>query len=171
MRWLTTGTLAPAFRSCPSLSLSKLRLVGWRWIEGGFDRMVDALEPYEPDLVAGFFAHVLEVLAVARGSMTVEIPAWIAASTSSFTPPLGSTRPRSEISPVMAVSLRMALSREPNLARAKSGSPNSGSGCGSSLPRPESFFSEDAERAAGCEMALDVEHVLDDGVNGQEALS
>jgi hypothetical protein len=86
MRWLTTGTLAPAFRSCPSLSLSKLRLVGWRWIEGGFDRIVDALEPYEPDLVAGFFAHVLEVLAVARGSMTVEILAWIAASTSSFTP-------------------------------------------------------------------------------------
>jgi hypothetical protein len=109
MRWLTTGTLAPAFRSCPSLSLSKLRLVGWRWIEGGFDRIVDALEPYEPDLVAGFFAHVLEVLAVARGSMTVEIPAWIAASTSSFTPPLGSTRPRSEISPVMAVSLRIVI--------------------------------------------------------------
>jgi hypothetical protein len=45
------------------------------------------------------------------------------------------------------------------------------SGCGGSLPRPESFFSEDAERAAGCEMALDVESVLDDGVNGQEALS
>ena len=62
------------------------------------------------------------------------------------------------------------LSREPNLARAKIGSPNSVSGCGSSLPRPESFFSEDAERAAGCEMALDVESVLDDGVNGQEAL-
>jgi hypothetical protein len=111
MRWLTTGTLAPAFRSCPSLSLSKLRLVGWRWIEGGFDRIVDALEPYEPDLVAGFFAHVLEVLAVARGSMTVEIPAWIAASTSSFTPPLESTRPRSEISPVMAVSLRIVRHR------------------------------------------------------------
>jgi hypothetical protein len=91
----------------PSLSLSKLRLVGWRWVEGGFDRIVDALEPYEPDLVAGFFAHVLEVLAVARRSMTVEIPAWIAASTSSFTAPLGSTRPRSEISPVMAVSLRI----------------------------------------------------------------
>jgi hypothetical protein len=44
-------------------------------------------------------------------------------------------------------------------------------GCGSSSPRPESFFSEDAERAAGCEMALDVESVLDDGVNGQEVLS
>ena len=67
--------------------------------------------------------------------------------------------------------LRRALSREPNLARAKIGSPNSGSGCGSSSPRLESFFSEDAERAAGCEMALDVESVLDDGVNGQEALS
>jgi hypothetical protein len=64
-----------------------------------------------------------------------------------------------------------ALSREPNLARAKIGSPNSDSGCGGSSPRPESFFSEDGERAAGCEMALDVESVLDDGVNGQEALS
>jgi hypothetical protein len=40
-----------------------------------------------------------------------------------------------------------------------------------SQPRPESFFSEDAERAARCEMALDVESVLDSGVNGQEALS
>jgi hypothetical protein len=38
------------------------------------------------------------------------------------------------------------------------------------LPRPEGFFSEDAEGAAGCEMALDVESVLDGGVNGQEAL-
>src|ERR1700733_3659511 len=49
--------------------------------------------------------------------------------------------------------------------------PNSGSGCGSSSPRLESFFSEEAERAAGCEMPPDVERVLDDGVNGQEALS
>ena len=63
------------------------------------------------------------------------------------------------------------LSREPNLARAKIGSPNSGSGCGGGSPRPERFVSEDAERAAGCEMALDVESVLDGGVNGQEALS
>jgi hypothetical protein len=39
------------------------------------------------------------------------------------------------------------------------------------LPRPESFFSEGAEHAVGCEMALDVESVLDGGVNGQEALS
>ena len=56
-----------------------------------------------------------------------------------------------------------ALSREPNLARAKIGSPNSGSGCGSSSPRLESFFSEDAERAAGCEMALDVEDPMESG--------
>ena len=33
-----------------------------------------------------------------------------------------------------------------------------------------SLFSEGAERAAGGEMALDVEGVLDSGVNGQEAL-
>ena len=64
----------------------------------------------------------------------------------------------------------MALSREPNLARAKIGSLNSGSGRGGGSPRPERFVSEDAERAAGCEMALDVERVLDGGVNGQEAL-
>jgi hypothetical protein len=49
-------------------------------------------------------------------------------------------------------------------------SPNSRSGRGSSSPRPEGFLSEDAERTAGCEMALDVESVLDGGVNGQEAL-
>jgi hypothetical protein len=35
----------------------------------------------------------------------------------------------------------------------------------SGSPRPESVFSEDAERAAGCEMALDVKRVLDGGVN------
>jgi len=42
------------------------------------------------------------------------------------------------------------------------------SGCG--LPRPESIFSEDAERPTRCEMALDVESVFDDGVNRQGAL-
>jgi hypothetical protein len=31
------------------------------------------------------------------------------------------------------------------------------SGRGGGSPRPEGFISEDAERAAGCEMALDVE--------------
>jgi hypothetical protein len=41
---------------------------------------------------------------------------------------------------------------------------------GSSSPRPEGFLSEDAERAAGCEMALDVESVLDSGVNGEKTL-
>jgi hypothetical protein len=34
----------------------------------------------------------------------------------------------------------------------------------------ERFLSEDAERVTGGEMALDVEGVLDGGVNGQEAL-
>ena len=38
-------------------------------------------------------------------------------------------------------------------------------------PRPERFVSEDAERAAGCEMALDVERVVNGGMSGQEALS
>jgi hypothetical protein len=54
--------------------------------------------------------------------------------------------------------------------RAQFGSPSSGSGRGGGSPRLERFFSEDAERAAGGEMALDVEGVLDSGVNGQEAL-
>jgi hypothetical protein len=54
--------------------------------------------------------------------------------------------------------------------RVKIGSLSSGSGrCGGS-PRPERFVSEDAERAAGCEMALDIERVLDGGVNRQESL-
>jgi hypothetical protein len=31
------------------------------------------------------------------------------------------------------------------------------------LPRPDRFVSEDAERAAGCEMALDVEDPMESG--------
>ena len=46
------------------------------------------------------------------------------------------------------------------------GEPDSDSGRGGGSPRPEGFFAEDAQRAAGCEMALDVESVLDGGVNG-----
>ena len=46
------------------------------------------------------------------------------------------------------------------------GEPNSDSGRSGGSPRPEGFFAEDAERAAGCEMALDVESVLDGGMNG-----
>ena len=53
-------------------------------------------------------------------------------------------------------------------ARGLEGALTSGRGGGS--PRPEGFLSEDAERAAGCEMALEVESVLDGGVNRQEAL-
>jgi hypothetical protein len=64
----------------------------------------------------------------------------------------------------------MALSRELKLGRANfRGRFSSCRGSGS--PRPQGVLSEDAERAAGCEMALDVESVLDGGVNGQEALS
>jgi hypothetical protein len=59
---------------------------------------------------------------------------------------------------------------KPNLARAKIGSPNSGSGRGGGSPRLESVFSEEAERAAGCEMTLDIEGVVNGGVNRQESL-
>ena len=54
--------------------------------------------------------------------------------------------------------------------RAKIGKPNSDSGRSGRSPRLESFRSEGAERAAGWEMALDVESVEDSGVNGQKAL-
>jgi hypothetical protein len=54
--------------------------------------------------------------------------------------------------------------------RAQFAIPSSGSGRGGGSPRPQRFVSEDAERVAGCEMALDVECVVDSGVNRQEAL-
>ena len=47
--------------------------------------------------------------------------------------------------------------------RAQFGSPSSGSGRGGGSPRLERFFSEDAERAAGGEMALDVEDPMESG--------
>ena len=52
--------------------------------------------------------------------------------------------------------------------RVKIGGLSSGSGRGGGSPRPERFVSKDAERAAGCEMALEVERVLDG--DGQKAL-
>ncbi len=64
----------------------------------------------------------------------------------------------------------MALSRELNWAVRNLDVPVWGSGGGDGSPRLERFFSEDAERAAGCEMALDVEGVENGGVNGQETL-
>ena len=53
---------------------------------------------------------------------------------------------------------------------AKAGSASWDSGCGRSPPHLERFVSEDSERGAGCEMALDIESVVDDGVSGEEAL-
>ena len=46
------------------------------------------------------------------------------------------------------------------------GEPDADSGRGGGSPRPEGFLAEEAERAAECQMALDVESVLDGGVNG-----
>jgi hypothetical protein len=54
----------------------------------------------------------------------------------------------------------MALSRELNLVHLNIGEPDSDSGRGGGSPRPEGSLAEDAERAAGCEMALDVEKVF-----------
>ncbi len=62
-----------------------------------------------------------------------------------------------------------ALSRELNWAVRNLDVPVWGSRDGGS-PRLERFISEDAERAAGGEMALDVEGVEDSGVNRQKAL-
>ena len=53
---------------------------------------------------------------------------------------------------------------------AKAGSFSRDSGCGRSPPHLERFVSEDSERGAGCEMALDIESVVDDGVSGEETL-
>lgn len=49
------------------------------------------------------------------------------------------------------------------------GKPDLDLGRGGGSPHAEDFILEDAQRAAGCEMALYVESVLDCGVNGQEA--
>jgi hypothetical protein len=50
----------------------------------------------------------------------------------------------------------MALSRELDLAVRNLQFRVRGQGRGGSSPRPERFVPEDAERMAGCEMALDV---------------
>jgi hypothetical protein len=52
----------------------------------------------------------------------------------------------------------------------KAGSLSAGSGGGRSPPRLEGFASEDSERGAGCEMALDIKSVVDGGVSGEETL-
>jgi hypothetical protein len=65
---------------------------------------------------------------------------------------------------------RLGAVTRTQIGRAQSGGANSGSGRGGGFPCPERFVSKDAERVAGCEMALDVEGVEDRGVNRQEAL-
>ena len=60
--------------------------------------------------------------------------------------------------------------QEPEFAEQSPGSLGSGSCCRRGSPRPERFVSQDLERAAGGEMALDVEGVEDYGVNRQELL-
>ena len=80
--------------------------------------------------------------------------------------PLGST----PISFIAAEYARSGVVTRTEFGRAQFGSPSSGSRRGGGSPRPERFVSEDAERAAGCEMALDIERVLDSGVNRQESL-
>jgi Resolvase, N terminal domain len=54
--------------------------------------------------------------------------------------------------------------------RAQFSIPSSGSGRGGGPPRPETLRLGDSERVSGGEMALNVEGVVDSGVNRQEAL-
>jgi hypothetical protein len=62
------------------------------------------------------------------------------------------------------------LSQELGLVQTRVGRLGSCSGRGRLLPILKRFASESAERIAGNEMALDVEGVLDRGVNGEEPL-
>jgi hypothetical protein len=58
------------------------------------------------------------------------------------------------------------LSRELGFGRTKSVGLGSSSGSSRCLPILERFASEGAERVAGNKIALNVERVMDDGVNG-----
>jgi hypothetical protein len=62
-----------------------------------------------------------------------------------------------------------ALSRKLNLIARRLESPVCSQAAVAAFPCLERFVSENAERGAECEMALDRESVLDGGVNGQEA--
>ena len=68
------------------------------------------------------------------------------------------------------VDVGRALLRKLEFSPCAYASSNSGSGRGGGSPRPKRFVSEDAERLARCEMALDVKCVVNSGVNSQEAL-
>jgi hypothetical protein len=63
------------------------------------------------------------------------------------------------------------LSQELGFGRTRVGRLGSYSGRGRGLPMLKRFASEGAERVAGNEMALDVEGVLDRGVNGKESVA
>ena len=69
------------------------------------DRIIDPLEPDELQPVAGTLRDVVIVAPVTCRQHNPVSPAAAAATTFSLMPPTGSTRPRSDISPVMAVSL------------------------------------------------------------------
>jgi hypothetical protein len=79
----------------------------------------------------------------------------------------------SESPPILSIyveELPPALSRQLNLAVRNLQFPVPGSCRGHGSPSPERFVSEDAERGASGEMALDVECVVDSRLNRQQAL-
>jgi hypothetical protein len=63
------------------------------------------------------------------------------------------------------------LSQELGFGRTRVGRLGPYSGRGRGLPILKRFASEGAKRVAGNEMALDVEGVLDRGVNGKESVA
>src|SRR5256885_8823064 len=74
--------------------------------QGFGNRIVETFEPDELQLLRRALRNLIEVPPVTRaGSITLVRPAAAAATTFSLMPPTGSTKPRSEISPVIAVSL------------------------------------------------------------------
>jgi hypothetical protein len=85
----------------------RLRVIArLRRSQGRNHRVVDLLQPDETHRLACGSGTSSRSFWLRAGSSTVVMPARVAASTFSFTPPIGSTRPRSEISPVIATSLR-----------------------------------------------------------------
>src|SRR5262249_45001322 len=75
--------------------------------KGDLQHLVHRLDQPERDSLADRLGELLQVLLVLLRNDTVFTPARVAATTFSFKPPIGSTVPRSVISPVIATSSRV----------------------------------------------------------------
>ena len=95
-----TGTPFSAWPSEPATGGSAARA------ERGVQHLLHAIDEHERQLAAHLLGDVVDVGArCACGRMIVRMPARWAASTFSLMPPIGSTLPRSVISPVIATSV------------------------------------------------------------------